>query len=349
MNKLYKTSPKCNVLVFGYFGKVSKIQEGQSVKTRNISRVLKELGQNVSEFDTESFRHDKLAFLKMFISMAKCDKLCLLPAYNNLKWIVPILFVFSYIFRFKLYYFTIGGRLHIYLQNLPLHRWMLRRIECIFNETHLLGKNLREMYGYRNLEYCPNFKFSRHSPVKHHTDGKLKLVFLARIVAEKGLDVIFTYCEYIKRANRVNVYIDFYGMVDEKDKHYFFSEVAKYPFVVYKGVAQQSDIPLILDQYDAMLFPTHYPTEGIPGSVLDAYISGIPVIASNWVYANELIDDGITGIIVPFYDNETDFINACESLLNDASKLNMMKGNAHKRSFEYHADNAKMILSKYFN
>lgn len=73
-------------LVFGYFGKKSNIQEGQSVKTRNMSRLFKEMGCNVEEFDTESFRYDKLAFFKMIRQLFKCKKLCLLPAYHNLKF-----------------------------------------------------------------------------------------------------------------------------------------------------------------------------------------------------------------------------------------------------------------------
>ena len=58
-------SKKTKVLVFGYFGKKSQIQEGQSVKTRNMSRIFKEMGCDVEEFDTESFRYDKLAIFKM--------------------------------------------------------------------------------------------------------------------------------------------------------------------------------------------------------------------------------------------------------------------------------------------
>ncbi len=38
---------KTKVLVFGYFGKKSHVQEGQSVKTRNMSRLFKEMGCNV--------------------------------------------------------------------------------------------------------------------------------------------------------------------------------------------------------------------------------------------------------------------------------------------------------------
>ena len=38
---------KTKVLVFGYFGKQSHVQEGQSVKTRNMSRLFKEMGCSV--------------------------------------------------------------------------------------------------------------------------------------------------------------------------------------------------------------------------------------------------------------------------------------------------------------
>lgn len=339
---------KKRILVFGYFGKISRIQEGQSVKTRNISRLLKEMGCSVDEFDTESFRHDKFAVFKMISKLSKCDQLCLLPAYNNLKYLFPILSFFSVIFRYDLYLFTIGGRLHIYLKSLPVHRWMLSKIKCIFNETHMLGNSLQEMYGYTNLEYCPNVKFVKFNPKKHHTDGQLNLVFLARIILEKGIDTIFGYADWLLEQGRSNVRIDFYGMISSKDKAYFESHVAKYEFLHYKGVLQQSEIPKTLEQYDAMLFPTHYPTEGIPGSILDAYIAGIPVIASDWVYARELISDGETGIIVPFENNQMDFNKACESLLHNPEKLDKMKDNAKKRALEYNADIAKCILSRYF-
>lgn len=335
------------VLVFGYFGNKSHIQEGQSVKTRNISRLFKEMGCNVEEFDTESFRYDKLAIFKMIRQLLKCEKLCLLPAYNNLKFLFPILFVFSKLFRYDIYLFTIGGRLHIYLKSLPVHRWMMRRIKCVFNETHMLGNYLHNIHGYTNLEYCPNIKFVSFSPQKYHIDGELHLVFLARIVMEKGIDVIFGYADWLSKQSRSNVTIDFYGMVDPKDKDYFEGQIEKYKFVTYKGVAQQSDIPKILEKYDAMLFPTHYPTEGIPGSVIDAYISGIPVIASDWTYARELIEDGKTGIIIPFEDNQEEFNSVCENLIKDNVKLNRMKDEARMRASEYHADNAKKILSKY--
>ena len=212
----------------------------------------------------------------------------------------------------------------------------------------MLGNYLHDIHGFNNLEYCPNVKFVSFSPQKYHTNGELHLVFLARITMEKGIDTIFSYAEWLSRQSRNDVSIDFYGMIDPKDKEYFEVQVSKYKFVKYKGVAQQTEIPGILEKYDAMLFPTHYSTEGIPGSIIDAYNAGIPVVASDWTYARELIEDNETGIIVPFEDNQDDFNYACERLLNDTKKLNHMKDKAKARAAEYFADNAKQILSKYF-
>lgn len=335
------------ILVFGYFGKHSKKQEGQTVKTRNISKLLNEMGYKVSEFDTESFRYDPLALAKMFNRLACCNKVCVLPAHGNLKWMMPIIYLASFIFRYNIYMFTIGGRLHIYLKSMPFHRFMLRRIARIFNETKQLGDNLHKLYGYENLTYCPNFKFIRFNPKPHHTSHHLKLVFLARITEEKGLDVIFAYCDYLAKHNRNDVEIDFYGMISPKDKLYFNSKISNYKFVTYKGIAQQHEIPSLLEKYDAMVFPTHYPTEGIPGSILDAYIAGIPVVATNWIYASELIDNQRTGIIIPFENSTDDFIKACDYLLEHEKELGIMKKHAHEKSKTYHADNVKKILEEY--
>ena len=54
--------------------------------------------------------------------------------------------------------------------------------------------------------------------------------------------------------------------------------------------------------YFALLFPTRFYTEGIPGTILDAYAAGIPVICSRWESCADVVDDGVTGITYPFED-----------------------------------------------
>ena len=47
-----------------------------------------------------------------------------------------------------------------------------------------------------------------------------------------------------------------------------------------------------------MLFPTYYEGEGFAGTLIDAMAAGVPVIASDWKYNKEIVEDGKTGIIM---------------------------------------------------
>ena len=54
----------------------------------------------------------------------------------------------------------------------------------------------------------------------------------------------------------------------------------------------------ILAKYDAMLFPTYWHGEGFPGIIIDAFVSGLPVIATDWSLNADIIEDGKTGVIL---------------------------------------------------
>lgn len=44
------------------------------------------------------------------------------------------------------------------------------------------------------------------------------------------------------------------------------------------------------------MFPTLFYTEGIPGTIIDAYAAGLPVISSKWESYGDVIEDNVTGI-----------------------------------------------------
>ena len=58
------------------------------------------------------------------------------------------------------------------------------------------------------------------------------------------------------------------------------------------------------NQPDALLFPTKWKPEGIPGTIIDALSAGVPVIAAKWQYYDEMLEDGITGFGYEFGHNE---------------------------------------------
>lgn len=337
-------------LVLGYFGYRTNQLDGQTVKTRDLFRLLEDnIGKGkVDYFDTQNFRYGGFSVFVMLKKMVSCRYLFYLPAHNNLKYIFPVIFVLSKIFKFKILYFIIGGWLVEYLSTKPMHRWMLKRINGIFSETKLMKKSLEYNYGFVNITVFPNFRFTYFVPTEHHENGKLKLVFLARINKMKGLDVIFSLASYIQsKGLSGKVSVDFYGPVYEKDKEYFFKEIDKYGFVFYKGELQPNDINKTIERYDVMLLPTHYFTEGLPGSVVDAYMSGIPIIVSKWKHAEEFVVDGKTGFIIPF-ENGIQTLEKCVELLHHVpAKLTEMKKNAYLESKRFSSDFAWQILKKH--
>lgn len=75
-------------------------------------------------------------------------------------------------------------------------------------------------------------------------------------------------------------------------------------------------------------------TEGIPGTILDAYAAGVPVLASKWESFNDVVDDGSTGIGYEFadykdlkqkiehiYENPNEIINLKKPCINKAEVI----------------------------
>ena len=173
------------------------------------------------------------------------------------------------------------------------------------------------------------------------------MVFLARVNKHKGYDVIFNSLPYLRK-NCPDCIIDFYGQIASDDKEEFEQLVnSNNDIVSYKGILNQESITATLKGYDVKLLPTHYYTEGFPGSILDAYIAGIPVIVSEWKHAHEFVKNSITGIIVPFEDNQDAFNETILALYNDQNLLNRMKVKAFEEADKYSEDAAWSILNKY--
>ncbi len=104
--------------------------------------------------------------------------------------------------------------------------------------------------------------------------------------------------------------------------------------IQYEGIVAPNESASILKNYDALLFPTKYYTEGIPGTVIDAYFAGIPVIASKWESAFDVIDEGRTGYIFDF-DNYNEFLNILRVVINNPEKLSALKENCINKSYLY--------------
>ena len=138
--------------------------------------------------------------------------------------------------------------------------------------------------------------------------------------------------------------MDIYGQVDDGQISWFEDLSTKFPAEVqYCGVAPFDKSVEILKSYFALLFPTKFYTEGIPGTIIDSYAAGVPVISSEWENFADIIDNGTTGITYPF-DKPEKLSQILIDIAEDPSTILHMKSNCLKKVQEYLPDNALQIL-----
>jgi glycosyltransferase involved in cell wall biosynthesis len=340
------------VLILGYFGYQNNQLDGQTIKTRNALNLLRSNMKDphkIHYFDTQNFQDNIASIFFMFWKVINSKMIIYIPAHNNLKYIFPFLFLVCKLLRIKILYIVVGGWLYEYLQNKPLHRLFLKRIYGILAENKEVIKNLSLNYNFNNLDYLPNFRIHNYKPELKKDNGLFKIVFMARVMKIKGIDTLFKLCQYLEgKYNEDKVSIDIYGPIPNEEKNYFFDSLKSHTIIKYKGVLDPKIIYTTLNNYDILVFPTRYPGEGFPGTILDAYISGLPVIASNWRFIPEFIDKNKTGYIFDVNHPE-ELFHYVDYLIENPQILNDFSKNAIEKSKEYSSDVAWNILKPYLN
>lgn len=346
---------KDKICILGAFGYDSNQLDGQTVKTSNVYRLFRENYKgHLDTYDTMHLRKNPFSAFELLWYLMRCKTLVLIPCLNNLTYIFPFTYFLSKIFRYQIIHICIGGWQVEYFagnerfKSHPLQLKLSRKIKAFLPEMTKVENDLKSQLGFTNTEMFPNFRFIDVSGIQTETTAEnLRLVFLARVNKNKGYETIFNFAKTIEE-NRLKIHIVFYGQIKEDEKEDFLSLVDKHKSCVeYGGVLQQDEVTAKLVQQDVMLLPTKNYTEGFPGTVLDAYIAGIPVIATEWKHSHEFIDDNKTGFIIPFGDCQKEFEDKIMTLYNDRTLLSKMKKDAFEKRLQYASESAWNIISKY--
>ena len=138
--------------------------------------------------------------------------------------------------------------------------------------------------------------------------------------------------------------LDIYGQVDGAQIEWFESLQTKFPsYIRYGGLVPFDKSVEVLKEYYALLFPTYYEGEGFAGTIIDAFASGLPIIASDWRYNSEIIKPHINGLLVKC-KNVNDLVLALKYISDNKDEWNKMKSECLKEAFIYSPENALRIL-----
>lgn len=339
--------------IIGHFGFGENHLCGQTVKTKLITKELvSRFGDDqVLQIDT---RGGKKVLLKLFIqsvsALRKTKNVVMLPAQNGIKFFTPILTIFNRIFKRKLFYIVIGGWLPQYLQNKKGLTEKLKKFDVIFVETNSMKISLENM-GFKNIKVMPNCKELRilkEEELVYPKGEPYKLCTFSRVMKEKGIEEAVNAVKAVNEKLGRTVYtLDIYGQVDDKQTEWFeHLQKAFSKYIKYGGVVPFDQSVEVLKNYFALLFPTRFYTEGMPGTIIDAYSAGLPVIGAKWENYADVCVEGKTALGYDFYNKDA-LLQILENVLMEKEHLLEMKKECLREAQKYLMEYVMEILVSY--
>jgi glycosyltransferase involved in cell wall biosynthesis len=146
-------------------------------------------------------------------------------------------------------------------------------------------KHVQAGFAPERIHVKPNF--ARETPQRRGPGDYY--VFLGRLSAEKGLDRLLDAWHVCQPLGQLLI-------VGDGPDRVRLSRRAP-AGVEFRGVVAAEHVPGILARARALVLPS-VTYEGAPRSVLEAYAAGVPVIASAVGALPELVEDGVSGLLV---------------------------------------------------
>ena len=153
------------------------------------------------------------------------------------------------------------------------------------------------------------------------TDARPVIVMIGRLVAEKG------YPELVEAMRRLDAHLWIIGERLPSDHAREIDDILRNieqdPALSdkIKLLGYRTDVPDLLRAGDIFVLPSH--REGMPRSIIEAMLTGLPVVATDIRGSRELVIDGETGILVPV-GAANELSAALQSLIADCGLRNQM-------------------------
>lgn len=334
-----------------YIGGVGKSHEfgGELSKNKLILKRLETEGYKVKVIDTYGSHRNpfKIAGLPYAVVRNLHTPIIFSTNYSNIRTMVKLVRMLNS--KRLIIFWAIGGRLGREVESGKYSAEELAVFDRIIVESPDIAEKLT-LNGVDGVEYLPNFKDGRLSQVdskkSESLDDGLRCIFFSRVQPEKGVDIILDAAEEADKTGR-KITVDFYGEIKSSYREEFMRRVNALPNVSYNGCLNFFDGSgqKTLSSYHLSLFPTFWPGEGFPGVVVDAFMSGVPVLASDWNFNSEFVTEDC-GFLCRPKDND-DFKSRLFEIYDTRSSLSRYFGRCVEEGSKY--DVNELLTHEYFN
>jgi len=203
----------------------------------------------------------------------------------------------------------------------------LRRSDVSFVEARQQCDDITQRLRMEIFWY-PNYRDSCGAPSPPHPMAG-RFVYVGRVCHEKGIREIVEAVTSL--GGRCSV--DVYGPCENGLRRELLDRSAH---IHYRGVLTNANVPDVLPAYDALLLPTYWEGEGYPGVIIEAFLAGLPVVATRWKFIPEMVDE-TCGILVEPGD-VAGLVLAMERLASDEALARRLRNGALSRAKEFSSD-----------
>lgn len=325
---------------------------GATVKCKLFCEMLRKGGENVKQIDIYEMSRDKkripLIFNKCIEAFRSKAEIVYCLDSKRLWMIMSLQSVFKKSFN-RTTVLVIGGVFHETVLKYKKLGKNLKLVKGIWVETEGMKQKLVDM-GYNNIEVFPNPKseIGCCEPRVSKEKEPLKLLFFSQISKEKGVKDIIKLVHFLDTSKKINYSLDFYGQIVGEFKKEFEEFVSKSPNVKYCGVfdSTKSSVYKKLNEYDILLFPTHWKGEGVPGILVEAKMAGLAVIASPMNFNAEIIrEDNKEGFLLE-KDYAVEMAEIIKKCTENRELLKSIKEGSYKSRKRYSINEYEKMLEK---
>ena len=328
--------------ILGHFARGTALCDGQTVKTRNIEQALIAKGDVVGTVDSYRWKkHPCSFFFKIVKLILKNDVIVMLPDAGGIKVYPYLVNLFARKKKVKIYS-VIGGWLPDFLEKNEKIKRQLLKFDHILVETRTMQTRLL-CQGFSNVAVVPNFKnivpLSEEEIIYDHKQP-FRFCIFSRIMREKGIEDAVLSIEALNRgADKTIGVLDIYGPIQAEYEEEFLALCNKHSsFVCYKGVVSPEKSVDVLKNYYMLLFPTRFYTEGIPGTIIDAFSAGVPVLASEWESCFDILT-GNDSVTYKFGD-QADLIKKLQYCVENTETINSLRKACLKSAEQFSSERA---------
>jgi glycosyltransferase involved in cell wall biosynthesis len=302
---------------------------GMAIQAQKLVSFLEEIGMRVLTVKTNADLPNSLLFISKVKGFRTIVRMfCFL---RNLRKTLPQVEIVYFLTGFFNFFFWVtypaliliklhgkkvilsargGEARHFFEKYRPLVKPILRRVDTISTPSGFLKQAFEEVLGLDavivpNIADFNQFRFRPRRPVRPN------------LLVTRSLEEIYNVGCVIRAFKKVHDYIpeSSLGIVGDGSQRAalekLVGDLRLNGCVTFYGKIEHSEIQSYYNQYDILINASN--ADNLPGVILEAFASGLPVISTRAGGIPYLVEEGVTGLLVDIGD--------CEALAEKVIKL----------------------------